>query len=319
MADQVLFELKSVSKHFQVKNAGVLKAVNGVSLTIYKGETLGLVGESGCGKTTLGHTMVKLYKNDGGMITYKGRDIWDFNRRQNMNYHKNVQIIYQDPYASLNPLHVVRQSIAEGLEIHKLYKGKKRTERVMELLRMVGLNQEHANRFPHEFSGGQRQRIGIARALAVEPEIIICDEPVSALDVSIQAQIVNLIMRLQREIGLSYLFITHDLSLVKQISDRIAVMYLGAIVELAPAQSLYEHHYHPYTSALLSAIPIPDPEVEKKRKRIMLSGDVPNPINLGGGCSFRSRCPKAAKRCELECPQLKEITPGHFAACHFAE
>lgn len=319
MADRILFELKSVSKHFQVKNAGVLKAVNDVDLTIYKGETLGLVGESGCGKTTLGRTMVKLYKNDGGSIAYKGKDIWSFNRRQNLTYHKNVQIIYQDPYASLNPLHVIRQSIGEGLEIHNLYRGKKRTDRVMELLHMVGLNQEHANRFPHEFSGGQRQRIGIARALAVEPEVIICDEPLSALDVSIQAQIVNLIMRLQREMGLSYLFITHDLSLVKQISDRIAVMYLGSIVELAPAQSLYEYHYHPYTSALLSAIPIPDPEVESRRKRILLSGDVPNPINIGSGCSFRNRCSKATERCGMERPNLREIAPEHFVACHYAE
>ena len=319
MADKVLFELKSVSKHFQVRNAGVLKAVNNVNLNIYQGETLGLVGESGCGKTTLGRTMVKLYKIDDGVIRYKDEDIWSHNRRQNLAYHKNVQIIYQDPYASLNPLHVVRQSISEGLEIHHLYKGKKREKRVMELLEMVGLNHEHANRFPHEFSGGQRQRIGIARALAVEPEIIICDEPVSALDVSIQAQIVNLIMRLQREMGLAYLFITHDLSLVKQISDRIAVMYLGSIVELAPAQSLYEHHYHPYTTALLSAIPIPDPTVEKQRKRILLSGDVPNPINLDGGCSFRSRCPKATKRCEEECPAMREVAPAHFVACHYAE
>ncbi|HPJ01551.1 MAG TPA: ATP-binding cassette domain-containing protein [Candidatus Limiplasma sp.] len=318
MADKTLLELKSVSKHFQVKS-GVLKAVNDVSLTIYKGETLGLVGESGCGKTTLGRTLVKLYQNDEGSILYKGKDIWSYNRRENLAYHKNVQIIYQDPYASLNPLHVVRQSISEGLEIHHLYKGKKRNDRVLELLDMVGLNQEHANRFPHEFSGGQRQRIGIARALAVEPELIICDEPVSALDVSIQAQIVNLIMRLQKEMGLSYLFITHDLSLVKQISDRIAVMYLGSIVELAPAQSLYEHHYHPYTSALLSAIPIPDPVVEKHRRRILLSGDVPNPINLDGGCSFRSRCPKATERCAAERPQLREITPAHFVACHHAD
>jgi oligopeptide transport system ATP-binding protein len=319
MAEKTLFELQSVSKHFQFRNGGVLKAVNEVNLSIGKGETLGLVGESGCGKTTLGRTIVKLYKNDGGIIRYKGRDIWSFNRRENLAYHKSVQMIFQDSYASLDPLHVIRQSIGEGLEIHGLYKGKQREERVMELLRMVGLSREHANRFPHEFSGGQRQRIGIARALAVEPEVIVCDEPISALDVSIQAQIVNLLMRLQKDMGLSYLFITHDLSMVRQISDRIAVMYLGAIVELAPAGSLYEHHYHPYTSALLSAIPIPDPEVEKRRKRILLSGDVPNPINLGSGCSFKDRCPVATERCGRERPVLREITPGHFAACHLAK
>jgi oligopeptide transport system ATP-binding protein len=320
MKNETLLTLESVEKHFEIKNAGNLKAVNKVDLTIGKGETLGLVGESGCGKTTLGRTIIKLYKNDGGTIKYKDRDIWSYNKKENLDYRKNVQMIFQDPYASLNPLHVVSQSIGEGLDIHKLYKKSKsqRHDRIIELLGMVGLNREHANRFPHEFSGGQRQRIGIARALAVEPELIVCDEPISALDVSIQAQIVNLMMNLQKEMGLSYLFITHDLSMVKQISDRIAVMYLGSIVELAPSQSLYDNHKHPYTKALLSAIPIPDPDVEEHRKRILLSGDVPSPINIGGGCSFRSRCPLAFDRCEKERPGLREISPGHFAACHKA-
>jgi oligopeptide transport system ATP-binding protein len=318
MADAPLLRLTNVSKHFQIKGAGVLKAVNNVSLDIARGETLGLVGESGCGKTTLGRTIVKLYKNDGGQIEYQGRDIWSMNRRENMAYRKMVQMIFQDPYASLDPLNVVSQSVAEGPDIHGLYRGKKRRDRVLELLNMVGLNREHANRFPHEFSGGQRQRIGIARALAVEPELIVCDEPISALDVSIQAQIVNLLMRLQKEMGLSYLFITHDLSMVRQISDRIAVMYLGSIVEIAPARALYESHRHPYTKALLSAIPIPDPDVEEKRQRIILPGDVPSPINLGPGCSFKDRCPIACDRCRAEAPALREIAPGHSVACHLA-
>jgi oligopeptide transport system ATP-binding protein len=302
-----------------MKRAGVLKAVNDVSLQIRKGETVGLVGESGCGKTTLARTIVKLYRPDGGCIEFKGHDIWHLNRRENLTYHKNVQIIYQDPYASLDPLKVVSQSVGEGLDIHGLYPGKARYGRVLELLQMVGLNKEHANRFPYEFSGGQRQRIGIARALAVEPELIVCDEPISALDVSIQAQIVNLLMRLQKEMGLSYLFITHNLSMVKQICSRITVMYLGSIVELAAANALYAKPLHPYSKALLSAIPIPDPDVEEKRKRILLNGDVPSPINLGGGCVFKARCPNVSERCKTEKPELSEIMPGHFVACHLVD
>lgn len=318
MGKETLLSLESVTKHFEIKNVGMLKAVDGIDLTVAKGETLGLVGESGCGKTTLGRTIVKLYKNNSGKIKYNGRDIWSFNHKENLEYRKNVQMIFQDPYASLNPLHIVSQSIGEGLDIHKLHRGAARHERIIELLGMVGLNKEHANRFPHEFSGGQRQRIGIARALAVEPKLIICDEPISALDVSIQAQIVNLLMKLQKDMGLSYLFITHDLSMVKQISDRVAVMYLGTIVELAPSQSLYDNHKHPYTEALLSAIPIPDPDVEEQRERILLSGDVPSPINIEEGCRFKSRCPLAYERCERERPLLREIDPGHFVACHKA-
>ena len=319
MSQPVLLETKNLRKTFEIKGRGTLTAVNGVSLTLHEGETLGLVGESGCGKTTLGRTIVKLYQPDAGQILYQGRDIWQLGRKENLRYRKDVQMIYQDPYASLDPLSVVSTSIAEGLDIHGLYPGKARRERVLELLHMVGLNKEHANRFPHEFSGGQRQRIGIARALAVEPRLIVCDEPISALDVSIQAQVMNLLVRLQRDMGLSYLFITHDLSMVKAISDRIAVMYLGSIVELAPAATLYREHCHPYTEALLSAIPLPDPDVEATRRRILLKGDIPSPVNLGPGCPFASRCPHAKPICREQQPALKEVSPGHFAACHEAE
>ena len=319
MSQPVLLETKNLRKTFEIKGRGTLTAVNGVSLTLHEGETLGLVGESGCGKSTLGRTIVKLYQPDAGQILYQGRDIWQLGRKENLRYRKDVQMIYQDPYASLDPLSVVSTSIAEGLDIHGLYPGKARRERVLELLHMVGLNKEHANRFPHEFSGGQRQRIGIARALAVEPRLIVCDEPISALDVSIQAQVMNLLVRLQRDMGLSYLFITHDLSMVKAISDRIAVMYLGSIVELAPAATLYREHCHPYTEALLSAIPLPDPDVEATRRRILLKGDIPSPVNLGPGCPFASRCPHAKPICREQQPALKEVSPGHYAACHEAE
>lgn len=315
MAEEVLLRLTGVDKFFRV-GGGVLKAVNGVDLAVRRGETLGLVGESGCGKTTLGRTIVKLYRPDAGEIEFAGKDVWRFDKRENRAYRKKVQMIFQDPYASLDPLSVVSHSIAEGLEIHGMYTGAARHQRVIQLLDMVGLNREHANRFPHEFSGGQRQRIGIARALAVEPELIICDEPISALDVSIQAQIVNLLMRLQKEMGLSYLFITHDLSMVKKISDRIAVMYLGSIVELAPSATLYESHRHPYTRALLSAIPIPHPAVERRRRRFLLYGDVPSPINLGAGCGFSKRCPVVMDVCRAERPPLQEVGPGHLVACH---
>lgn len=316
MNKEVLLKMHGVEKHFPVRG-GDLVAVGGVDLTIHKGETVGLVGESGCGKTSLGRTIVKLYRPNSGVIEYKGRDIWSLNKKENLAYHKNVQMIYQDPYASLDPLSVVATSIAEGLEIHHMCKSaKEREERVYELLNMVGLNREHASRFPHEFSGGQRQRIGIARALAVEPELIVCDEPISALDVSIQAQVVNLMMDLQKQMGLSYLFITHDLSMVRQISDRIAVMYLGNIVELAPSNDLYEHYQHPYTQALLSAIPIPDPEVEATRQREILSGDVPSPVNLPKGCTFCKRCKFATDRCREQKPTLREVAPDHFVACH---
>ncbi len=318
MSTDALLQVSGIAKNFTLNRNTVLKALNGVDLTIHRGETVGLVGESGCGKTTLGRVLVKLYRSDAGTVTFEDRDVWSFRGRENLAYRKNVQMIFQDPSASLDPLKVVSQSIGEGLAIHGMAGGASRHERVLELLGMVGLNKEHANRFPHEFSGGQRQRIGIARALALEPKLIVCDEPISALDVSIQAQIINLLMRLQRDMGLSYLFITHDLSMVKQIASRIAVMYLGSIVELAPVQRLYAAHGHPYTEALLSAIPIPDPEVEAARKRVLLTGDVPSPINLGAGCAFCSRCTRATERCKAERPALTEIDAGHFVACHHA-
>lgn len=315
MTDPII-RLEHVCKNFQVKEKGVLNAVNDVSLTIHKGETLGLVGESGCGKTTLGRTIVKLYRPDSGHIYYEGKDIWTQNRAEKLHYTKNVQIVYQDPYASLNPLMTIADSIAEGMEIHGMCTRKNRGEKVLELLNMVGLNQTHMNRFPYELSGGQRQRVGIARALAVNPQLVVCDEPISALDVSIQAQIVNLMMKLQEQRGLAYLFITHDLSMVRQISDRIAVMYLGSVMELAPSDLLYRNHRHPYTKALLSAVPIPDPDVERERQRIVLSGDVPSPVNMPQQCRFCKRCPMATEECFQSVPQLREIEKDHFVACH---
>lgn len=317
MEKEVLLELKDVKTFFKV-NGGILKAVNGVNLTLHKGETIGLVGESGCGKTTLGRTIMRLYKPNAGSVNFKGKDIWKYNKKERFQYTKEVQMIFQDPYASLDPLSVIADTVSEGMDIHKMYMGEKRQQRVLDLLDMVGLNKEHLNRFPHEFSGGQRQRIGIARALSVDPELIVCDEPISALDVSIQAQVVNLLKKLQKEFGLSYLFITHDLSMVRQISDRIAVMYLGSIVEIAPSEEIYTCNYHPYTKALLSAIPIANPKLERERKRILLSGDVPSPVNLPTGCAFAGRCPYATDRCREEKPELREIQSGHFTACHYA-
>jgi oligopeptide transport system ATP-binding protein len=314
---EILLELQDVNTYFRVPQ-GTLKAVNGVSLTIHKGETIGLVGESGCGKSTLGKTIMRLYKPDSGKVLYEGRDIWSYKGKEKKNYAKNVQMIFQDPYACLDPLSVVHDIVAEGLRIHKMYSGAELDARVEELLEMVGLGKEHASRFPHEFSGGQRQRIGIARALSLEPSLIVCDEPISALDVSIQAQVVNLLKKLQKEMGLSYLFITHDLSMVRQISHRIAVMYLGSLVEIADSEDIYLKNYHPYTQALLSAIPIANPEVERKRKRILLEGDVPSPVNLPEGCSFCNRCPRATEQCKKQKPVLREVEKGHMVACHLA-
>lgn len=309
-----LINVKNLKKYFNVGKGQVLKAVDNVTFDIGQGETVGLVGESGCGKTTVGRTLIKLYKPTEGEVFYKDRNINDLDKAEGKKYAKKAQMIFQDPYASLNPRMTVGDIIGEGIDIHDIYKGKDRQSRIYELLEKVGLNIEHANRFPHEFSGGQRQRIGIARALAIEPEFIVCDEPISALDVSIQAQIVNLLMRLQRDMNLTYMFIAHDLSMIKHISDRIAVMYLGTIVELTSSHELYSNPIHPYTKALLSAIPIPDPKIEKGRNRILLEGDVPSPINPLPGCKFRKRCKYAMDVCEIKMPELKEVSRSHYSA-----
>jgi oligopeptide transport system ATP-binding protein len=311
-----LVEVRHLKKYFNVGKNLVLKAVDDVSFSIKKGETLGLVGESGCGKTTCGRTILGLYPATSGEVLYQGINIYNLNKKERKAFTKKVQIIFQDPYASLDPRMTVGDIIGEGIDIHNLYTGKERTERIYKLLSLVGLNKEHASRFAHEFSGGQRQRIGIARALSIEPEFIICDEPISALDVSIQAQVVNLLIRLQRELGLTYLFIAHDLSMVKHISDRVGVMYLGNMVEFASSQELYENPLHPYTKALLSAIPIPDPKIERVRKRIMLEGEVPSPINPKAGCRFAARCKYATSICQTAIPEFKEVGKEHFIACH---
>jgi oligopeptide transport system ATP-binding protein len=321
----VLLEIEDLKMHFPIsegiifqRKVGAVKAVDGLSFAIKKGETLGMVGESGCGKSTTGRAILQLYRPTAGKVKFKGNDLTQLKGEDLRKMRRNMQIIFQDPYASLNPRMTVGNIIGEPLEVHNLASGKAKQDRVRELLSIVGLNPNYVNRYPHEFSGGQRQRIGIARALAVDPEFIVADEPVSALDVSIQAQVVNLMEDLQSKFGLTYLFIAHDLSVVKHISDRIAVMYLGKIAELADSNELYEMPSHPYTQALLSAIPIPDPVLEEKRQRIILEGDVPSPINPPSGCHFRTRCPLAQEVCTTE-PAFREIKEGHFVACHFAE
>lgn len=314
---EVLLHVDHMKKYFQIRNKGVLKAVDDVSFDIYKGETLGLVGESGCGKTTCGRTVLGLYPATEGTIEYEGKDVTKLKKGDEKWFKKRAQIIFQDPYASLNPRMTVGDIIAEGMENFGIYKNpEERKARIHELLQLVGLNKEHASRFPHEFSGGQRQRIGIARALAVDPEFIVCDEPISALDVSIQAQVVNLLVKLQKELGLTYLFIAHDLSMVKHISDRVGVMYMGHIVELASSKELYANPQHPYTKALLSAIPIPDPDKEKTKVVLPLEGEVGSPINCGPGCRFASRCKYATEQCSKVTPELKEISEAHYVACH---
>ena len=319
--NEKLIEIKNLKKYFPIKEGffktNRVKAVDDVSLFIRKGETLGLVGESGCGKTTLGRTILRLHEPTEGQIFYEGKDITHVDM---LPYRRKMQIIFQDPYASLDPRMTVGDIIGEPLDIHKMYSSKEeRKNKIYKLLETVGLNAEHANRFPHEFSGGQRQRIGIARALAVEPEFIVCDEPISALDVSIQAQVVNMLEDLQAERGFTYLFIAHDLSVVKHISNRIGVMYLGHLVELTDSRELYKNPMHPYTQTLLSAIPVADPEVSRSRKRIVLEGDIPSPLNPPSGCPFRTRCPRATEICSQVTPELKEYGTEHFVACHNLE
>lgn len=302
------------------KNKKYIQAVDDVSFTINRGETLGLVGESGCGKTTTGRTLLRLYEPTGGRFVYDGDVIFDVEKKikaQMLPYRKKMQIVFQDPYASLDPRMTVGDIIGEAIDVHKLAANKKeRYDIIIEMLRRVGLNSEHANRYPHEFSGGQRQRVGIARALAVTPEFIVCDEPISALDVSIQAQVINMFEDLQAELGLTYLFIAHDLSAVKHISNRIGVMYLGRMVELADSYELITRPLHPYTKSLISAIPIADPKKAKESKRIVLEGDVPSPLNPPSGCRFRTRCPYADETCAQKVPEWRKIEKGHFAACH---
>ena len=316
-----VLEVRDLQKYFPVtrgirqKTEGMLKAVDGISFDLYRGETLGLVGESGCGKTTAGRTIVRLYEPTGGTVRLHGQDIFSLSEKEMLPVRRQIQMIFQDPYSSLNPRMTVGDTITEALEIHGLAAGR-RNERVGELLDMVGLGHEMAGRYPHEFSGGQRQRIGVARALAVEPQVIICDEPVSALDVSIQAQVINLLEELQEKLGLTYLFISHDLAVVRHISHRVAVMYLGKLVEVAPSDQIYDNPLQPYTEALMSAIPIPDPKVESQRQRIILTGDVASPIDLPPGCRFASRCPKVEDRCRQEEPAMVDVGGGHLVACH---
>ncbi|MCR5805532.1 MAG: ATP-binding cassette domain-containing protein [Oscillospiraceae bacterium] len=314
-----LVEIKHLKEYFNI-NVGFfktkpLKAVDDVSFDIKRGETLGLVGESGCGKTTVGRTILNLYKPTAGEIIYDGKPVKT--KDDIKEFRKKATMVFQDPYSSLNPRMTVSDIIAEPLDVHKMYKSQEqRRERVLELMNYVGLNSEHASRYAHEFSGGQRQRIGIARSLAINPEFIVCDEPVSALDVSIQAQVINMFDELQEKLGLTYLFIAHDLLVVRHISDRIGVMYLGKMVELADAKEIYDHPQHPYSVSLLSAVPVPDPKEARANKRIVLSGDIPSPLNAPSGCPFRTRCPHATQKCAESMPELKEISSGHYAACH---
>ena len=317
--NRVLLEVQDLKQYFDV-NTGFfrskpLKAVDGVSFSIRKGETLGLVGESGCGKTTVGRSILHLYKPTGGKVIYDGTEI--DSKSSLREFRKKATMVFQDPYSSLNPRMTVTDIVAEPLDVHHLYgTKKKRNERVLELLKYVGLNSEHASRYAHEFSGGQRQRIGIARALAVNPEFIVCDEPVSALDVSIQAQVINMFEDLQDQLKLTYLFIAHDLLVVRHISNRIAVMYLGKMVEIADAEEIYHHPLHPYSRSLLSAVPLPDPRKARENKRIVLTGDIPSPLNAPSGCPFRTRCPYASEQCAESMPELREAESGHFVACH---
>lgn len=314
-----ILKVKDLKEYFDITVGALktkpLKAVDGISFSIAKGETLGLVGESGCGKTTVGRTIMHLYKPTAGEIYFKGKQI--VTPSDIKEFRKQASMVFQDPYSSLNPRMTVFDIIGEPLDIHKMYANKEeRRERILELMEHVGLNSEHASRYAHEFSGGQRQRIGIARALATRPDFVVCDEPVSALDVSIQAQVINMFAELQEKMGLSYLFIAHDLLVVRHISDRIAVMYLGKMVELADAKEIYDHPLHPYSKALMSAVPVPDPKIARANERIALGGDIPSPLNAPSGCPFRTRCPYATEQCAEEMPEFKEVSAGHFVACH---
>ncbi len=322
---KVLLQVRDLKKHFPIyrgvfqRQVGAVRAVDGVSFDVYQGETLGLVGESGCGKSTTGRTILQLYKPTAGSVVFDGVDLVSIKAEDMRQMRRKVQMIFQDPYASLNPRMTVGDIVGEPLLVHSVATPQEVQERVKDLLNKVNLNPAFASRYPHEFSGGQRQRIGIARALALQPSFIICDEPISALDVSIQAQVVNLLEDLQKQFGLTYLFIAHDLSMVRHISDRIAVMYLGIIVELADRNTLYHEPLHPYSQALLSAVPIPDPVLEEKRRRVILEGDVPSPANPPSGCRFRTRCPVAEQGlCDVTQPEFREMKPGHFVACHKA-
>ncbi|WP_442962085.1 ABC transporter ATP-binding protein [Pseudogracilibacillus sp. SE30717A] len=316
MKDAIL-QVNDLTKHFNIGKGSVLQAVNEVSFEVKKGEIFGLVGESGCGKSTIGRTIMGLYNKTSGDVLYDGENVHELSDDDKWSFYRKMQMIFQDPYASLNPRFTVSEVISDPMEVHGMSRNRKeRMEKVYQLLEEVGLNRDHANRYPHEFSGGQRQRIGIARALALEPEFIIADESISALDVSVQAQVVNLLKRLQMEKGLTFLFIAHDLSMVKYISDRIGVMYLGNLVELTVSNQLYETPLHPYTKALLSAIPIPDPDIEETRERIILKGELPSPINPPSGCTFRTRCQMAMNICAQVKPEWREVEPNHLVACH---
>lgn len=318
MNNDVLIRIEHLKKYFPIKegfmNVKNVQAVEDVSFSIRQGETLGLVGESGCGKTTLGRTILRLHEPTSGKIYYRGKDI---TKERMLPYRRKMQIIFQDPSASLDPRKTVGDIIGEAIDIHRLASGKAdKNDKIQHLMEQVGLNSEHCCRYPHEFSGGQQQRIGIARALAVQPEFIVCDEPISALDVSIQSQIVNMLEDMQHDLGLTYLFIAHDLSVVRHISNRIGVMYLGNLVELAESNELNKNPLHPYTKTLLSAVPVPDPVKSRSRKRIILEGDIPSPMNPPSGCRFHTRCPYATPRCKEEVPEFRELSPNHFAACH---
>ena len=319
MTNDVLVEVKHLKEYFNITtgmfSSKPLKAVDDISFAIRRGETLGLVGESGCGKTTVGRTLLHLYKPTAGEIWFDGKKIET--KKDILEYRRKSAMVFQDPYSSLNPRMTGADIIGEPLDVHKMYaSSQERQERILDLMAKVGLNSEHANRYAHEFSGGQRQRIGIARALAVNPQFVVCDEPVSALDVSIQAQVINMFDELQDQLGLTYLFIAHDLLVVRHISDRIAVMYLGKMVELAEANEIYDHPLHPYTKSLMSAVPLPDPKKARENKRIVLSGDIPSPLNAPSGCPFRTRCPHATEACAASMPEFKEVSSGHFVACH---